>query len=348
LFFSSGTTSIPKGILHAQRAFAIQWWRWPRVLNVREPVRSWTGNGFFWAANVTMVLGTAFSTGGAVILQPTFEAEAALDLIQTERVSLLNGRPHQWARLQSARGWDAADLSSVRYVTRGEIIKQHPTVKSEWDRPYSFGTTETMTIFSGFPSGTPAAQRANSYGTPLPGNVVKIVDVNSGVTLPRGTRGEICVKGATLMLGYINKSPESTFDAEGFYHTGDGGFVDDAGRLFWEGRLNNIIKTGGANVAPEEVDAIIATFPGVKRTQTVGMPHETLSEMVVSCIVPVDGATLHEEELVAFLRARLASFKVPRKILFFQEGDLALTGNEKVKVELVRQLAANRLHLTLH
>jgi fatty-acyl-CoA synthase len=70
--------------------------------------------------------------------------------------------------------------------------------------------------------------------------------------------------------------------------------------------------------------------------------------MVVSCIVPVDGATLHEEELVTFLRARLASFKIPRKILFFQEGDLALTGNEKVKVELVRQLAANRLHLTLH
>lgn len=114
LFFSSGTTSTPKGILHAQRAFAIQWWRWPRVLTVKEPVRSWTGNGFFWSANITMVVGSAFSTGGAVILQPTFEAEAALKLIESERVSLMNGRPHQWVRLQSAPNWASCDLSSVR------------------------------------------------------------------------------------------------------------------------------------------------------------------------------------------------------------------------------------------
>jgi acyl-CoA synthetase (AMP-forming)/AMP-acid ligase II len=177
---------------------------------------------------------------------------------------------------------------------------------------------------------------------------VKIVDPKTGETVARRARGEICVKGATLMLGYINKAPEDTFDEEGYYHTGDGGYVDEAGRLFWEGRLNNIIKTGGANVSPEEVDAAIAAFPGVKRTQTVGMPHETLSEMVVACIVPVDGTTLKEDELVSFLRNRLASFKVPRKILFFEEGELALTGNEKIKLDRVRQLAANRLAGSLH
>lgn len=343
LFFSSGTTSLPKGILHTQRAFAIQWWRWPRIFSVEGAVRSWTGNGFFWAANVTMVIGTAFSTGGAVILQPVFEAEAALKLIETERVTLLNGRPHQWARLQAASSWSSADLSSVRYMTRGELIKQHPTVTSDWERPYSFGTTETMTILSGFPSGTAPEVRAGSFGPPLPGNTLKIVVPDSGEVVPRGTRGEICIKGPTLMLGYINKAPEQTFDDEGFYHTGDGGYVDEAGRLFWEGRLNNMIKTGGANVSAEEVDAAIASFPGVKRSQTVGMPHETLSEMVVSCIVPVEGASLQASEIVAHLKGRLASFKVPRRILFFREEELALTGNEKIKVDKVRQLVAERL-----
>lgn len=343
LFFSSGTTSTPKAILHAQRAFAIQWWRWPRVLSIKEPARSWTGNGFFWSANVSMILGTAFSTGGAVILQPLFDPDAALELIESERVTLMSGRPHQWARLQSTPGWPKANLSSVRYVTRGERIREHPTVRSTWERPNSFGTTETMTILSAFTADTPAEIRAGSFGTSLPGNTLKIIDARSGVVVPRGERGEICIKGPTLMLGYSGKAPEDTFDDEGFYHTGDGGYVDHAGRLYWDGRLNFIIKTGGANVSPEEVDAAIATLPGVRRTQTIGLPHETLSEMVVSCIVANDGVALHEDVVVAHLKQRLASFKLPRKILFLTDAELPLTGNDKVKVEGVRQLAAQRL-----
>ena len=110
--------------------------------------------------------------------------------------------------------------------------------------------------------------------------------------MPRGERGEICVKGPTLMLGYVGTPLDETLDAEGFFHTGDGGYLDDAGRLFWEGRLTDIIKTGGANVSPLEVDEALAGYPGVKVAQTVGVPHETLGEVVVACIVPHDGASL--------------------------------------------------------
>jgi fatty-acyl-CoA synthase len=347
LFFSSGTTSVPKGILHAHRAFAIQWWRWPRVLSIKEPARSWTGNGFFWSANISMILGTALSTGGAVVLQPTFEPEYALSLLEAERVTLMSGRPHQWARLQAAPGWAAADLSSVRYVTRGELIREHPTVQSEWERPNSFGTTETMTILSAFTADTPAEVRAGSFGTALPGNTLKIVDPRTGAVVARRQRGEICIKGPTLMLGYCGKPPEATFDDEGYYHTGDWGYVDEAGRLYWEGRLNYIIKTGGANVSPEEVDAVIAAHPGVQRTQTVGLPHETLSEMVVSCVVPAEGMRVDEADLIAHVKQRLASFKVPREVLFFEAAELTLTGSDKVKVDEVRQLAAKRLRVAL-
>jgi acyl-CoA synthetase (AMP-forming)/AMP-acid ligase II len=343
VFFSSGTTSTPKGILHTQRAFAIQWWRWPRVLSIKEPARSWTGNGFFWSANISMILGTAFSTGGAVVLQPTFEPEATLKLLAAEQVSLMSGRPHQWTRLQSSASWLSADLSSVRYVTRGELIRQHPSVQSTWERPNSFGTTETMTILSAFTADTPVEQRAGSFGAALPGNTLKIVDPQTGETVSRRQRGEICVKGPTLMLGYCDKTPEETFDEEGFYHTGDGGYLDEVGRLYWQGRLSYMIKTGGANVSPEEVDAAIASLPGVKHTQTVGVPHETLSEMVVACIVPVAGVTLKEDEVVAHLKKLLASFKIPRKVLFFDDAEMTLTGNDKVKVDGLRQLAAKRL-----
>src|SRR6202008_1988191 len=141
VFFSSGTTSLPKGILQAQRAFAVQWWRWRRIMDldpVNHPVRVWTGNGFFWSGNISQVVGYALSTGGAIVLQPLFDAEEALELIQQERVSCAIGRPHQWARLEASEKWPTADLSSLYYVTYGSKIYDHPTGKTDWKRCPAF------------------------------------------------------------------------------------------------------------------------------------------------------------------------------------------------------------------
>ncbi|MCB2060838.1 MAG: AMP-binding protein [Novosphingobium sp.] len=345
IFFSSGTTSLPKGIIHAHRAFTVQWWRWPRSFCMKEPVRSWTGNGFFWSGNCSMVLGTAFSTGGAVILQRYFDAEEALALMEAEQVTFINGRPHQWARLQAAANWDAADLSSLKYIPRGEMIWEHPTVETDWVVPMAFGTTETMTVCTGMDADTPPEYYLESFGKPFPGNILKIVDPMTGEILPLGAKGEMCIKGPTLMTGYLGKAPEECFDAEGFYCTGDGGYVDREGRFFWEGRLTDMIKTGGANVSPVEVDDVIARFPGVKRTQTVGVPDDLLGEMVVACIVPLDGMKLSEQEIISFVKGEIASFKVPRRVLFFTDEDYAITGSEKVKSSVVKELAIKRLEV---
>jgi acyl-CoA synthetase (AMP-forming)/AMP-acid ligase II len=346
LFFSSGTTSQPKGILHAQRALALQWWRWPRVMDVDAknfPVRCWTGNGFFWSGNISMVLGNALTSGGAVILQPVFEADNALEIMEEERVSFPNGRPHQWARLESSPKWATANLSSLHYVTYGATLLKHPTVKTNWQIRPAFGTTETLTINTCVPANTAEEEFKGSYGLPLPGNILKIFDPDTGAIVPRGERGEIAIKGPTLMLGYIGKTLEETFDSEGFFCTGDGGYVDEAGRLFWEGRLTEMIKTGGANVSPPEIDAVIANFPGVKLTQTVGVPDELLGEKVVACIVPQDGKQLDADALRDFLKQQLASFKVPREILFFKEEEFSVTGSGKVKFKMLREVAAKRL-----
>ena len=344
LFFSSGTTSLPEGSLHARRSGAIRWWRWPRVMSVKGAVRSWTGNGFFWSANVTMIVGVALSTGGAVVLQPYFEPDKTLELIEQERVSFLSGRPHQWARLQESPKWANADLSSLHYVTNAELMQTHPTVKlADWHLPMTFGTTETMTAATSYSADTSLEQYAGSAGVPLPGNILKIIDPETGAVLPRGSRGEICLKGPTLMLGYIGKGVEEAFDEDGYYRTGDGGYVDDIGRLYWEGRLTEIIKTGGANVSPLEIDAVLALYPGVRRVQTVGVPHATLSEMVVSCVVAQDGVTLDAAAITAFAKDRLASFKVPKAVLFFADDEVAVTGNGKVKSKELRELAQKRL-----
>lgn len=145
------------------------------------------------------------------------------------------------------------------------------------------------------------------------------------------------------MLGYIGIPLDETLDEEGFFRTGDGGFFDAQGRLHWEGRLNDIIKTGGANVSPLEIDAVIAQCPGVKIAKTIGVPDDLLGEMVVTCIVLQEGASLTEAGVRSFARELLASFKVPRRVLFFAEDELEWTGSAKVKSSELIKLAAKQL-----
>ncbi len=346
LFFSSGSTSKPKGILSAHRGVCIQLWRFRHMygFSPHDHVRGWTANGFFWSGNFAMVLGSTLASGGALVLQSTFDAAEALELMQAERVNFPFAWPHQWAQLESAPNWDRVDLSSVRFADFKTPIAHHPTVSGEWYEPgHAYGNTETFTITTGYPANTPPEVHADSSGVALPGVTLKIADPLAGGIVPRGQAGEIRVKGPTLMLGYIGTPLDETLDEEGFFPTGDGGYLDDAGRLYWQGRLTDIIKTGGANVSPREVDEVLIEHSSVKVAQTVGVPHHTLGEVVVSCVVPHDGAILDTGQILAFLRERLASYKVPRHVLFFREDEVALTGNAKIKAGELRELAAKRL-----
>jgi fatty-acyl-CoA synthase len=207
----------------------------------------------------------------------------------------------------------------------------------------AFGTTETLTINTASGANLPEDQHRGSYGRPLPGNMLKIFDPVTGEVVPIGERGEVAIKGPTLMMGYIAKSLEETFDDQGYFCTGDGGYVDKDGYLFWEGRLTEIIKTGGANVSPIEIDLALSNFPGVKRAQTVGVPDALLGEKVVSCVIAHDGATLTSQDILTFLKGQFASYKVPREILFLTEEEMAVTGSGKVKITVLSDIAARKL-----
>jgi fatty-acyl-CoA synthase len=344
LLFSSGSTGKPKGILNAHRGACLQLWRWRNWLGLDESVRSLSANGFFFSGNFAWALGSTLSAGGAIVMQPTFQPEQALELMQAERVTFLAAWPHQWAQLTDAKNWLQVDLSALKYIDRKSPIAAHPTVHSNWiDATHAYGSTETFTLSTVYPANTPDDISVGSHGLPVAGMTFKIIDPLSGDILPLGERGEIAVKGPTLMLGYIGIALDDTLDADGFFRTGDGGYFDEQGRLFWEGRLNDIIKTGGANVSPVEVDAVLAKCPGVKITKTVGVPDELLGELVVACIVPADGVHLREDDVRSFAKQQLASYKVPRRVLFFAENELETTGSAKVKASALRELAAQRL-----
>jgi fatty-acyl-CoA synthase len=344
VFFSSGSTAKPKAILHTHRAAVIQSWRFRRIFGLDPDVRTWTANGFFWSGNFAMALGATFAAGGCLVLQRYYVPDEALRLMEAERVSLPLAWPHQWVRLTEEGAWNDVDLSALRYVGEASPLRNHPTVRTSWQEPLScYGNTETLTITTAHPSGTPGAECEGNHGRALPGNTIRVVDPMSGRVLARGESGEIAVKGVTLMLGYLRATPEEVFDSEGFFRTGDGGFVDDEGRLHWQGRLNDIIKTGGANVSPPEIDAVLAECPGVKVAATVGVPHDTLGEMVVACIVPESGAVLDERAICSFAAQRLSSYKVPRRVIFLAESEITLTGSNKVKKSELRELAARKL-----
>ena len=349
LLFSSGSTGKAKGILSANRAVCLQLWRWPQWYDIQAdaPPRTWSANGFFFSGNFVMALGGALSSGGTLLLQRWFDAEEALALMDKEKATMPLAWPHQWALLAAAPNYDKVNLSSLRYLDKTMLLATHPTVHTEWAEPgQAYGNTETFTLITVFKAGTTRDVASTSHGEPTAGSTVKIVDPLTGETMPLGEEGEIAVKGPTLMLGYVGIPLDQSLDDEGLLRTSDGGYLDAEGRLFWKGRLNDIIKTGGANVSPLEIDAVIRDHRGVKLTQTVGVPDELLGELVVSCIVPNEGVTLSEDEIKAFAKEKLAAYKVPRRVLFFAESDFATTGSSKIKTADLRKLVGDRLKET--
>jgi acyl-CoA synthetase (AMP-forming)/AMP-acid ligase II len=235
------------------------------------------------------------------------------------------------------------DLASARKIEFSSPLA--PLVgleRDEWGTYGSYGLSETFTLAAALPASAPAELRRDTSGKPLAGTDIRIVDPTSGAPLGTGRAGEIAVKGLTLMRGYYKVDPQLYLDGDGYFHTQDGGSIDDDGYLHWTGRLSHLIKTGGANVSPAEVDEALTSYPGLRATVTVGVPHPTLGEAIVLCAVPTRDAP-PADAILAHLKARLATYKLPRAVLFFSDDEISYTANRKIQVDPLRDAAVKRL-----
>lgn len=346
---TSGTTERPKSVLHAHRGPALQSYRFVHQLGLDETSRVWSAFPFFWSAGFCMVMGASLAAGACLVLQELFEPGQALQLLEAERVTSPHAWVHQFAALEDHPNWASTDLSSLRHVDVLTSFGRHPTVHVDgsWSTRAAYGLTETFTIVTATPATAPPSQRAGGHHGPvLPGNAIRIVDPETGSLLGADQAGEIRVKGPTLMKGYLKVPPEETFDADGFFATGDAGFVDEYGRLHWTGRSSGLIKTAGANVSPVEVETALLSIPELKAAVAIGVPDPTLGEMLVVCAVAHPDADISEEKVRAGLRGRLASYKIPKRVLFVAEADLELTGTAKLRTDSLRKLAIDRLEMT--
>ncbi len=344
LVYTSGTTALPKGILHTQRAPVVQSWRFAELMGLTPEDRVYTAQPFFWTAGTAMSLGASLAAGATLILEETFDAARALALLESERVTALHAWPHQEKALAEQAAGAGRDLSRLRKIEATSPLAPLAGIeKDTWGIHASYGMSETFTLASALPASAPSEARRACHGRALPGMRIRIVDPESGEPLPPGASGEIAVKGITFMRGYAKQEPGSYLDADGYFRTGDGGHLDADGTLHWTGRITNLIKTGGANVSPEEIETALRAHPDLALSHAVGVPHPTLGEAVVLCAVAAEGAHPTEDELRAFLRERLASYKVPKRVLFFRAGELSFTGSQKLRIAPLREAALGRL-----
>ncbi len=347
IIYTSGTTSRPKAIVHLQRAMLVNGLRFSRWMGLAPTDRIFTAQPFFWTAGISMSLISTLDAGACLILQATFEPRGALDLIERERATTIHAWAHQHKALAEHSSAPDRDLSALRRIPPtsplGKIARVDPE-KDGWGLQGSYGLSETFTIFATLPADTPRDLRIEKSGVPLPGNHLRIVEPETGAPLPTGQQGEIAVKGQTLMRGYHKVDPETTFDADGYFHTGDGGFVDDEGYLHWTGRMSDMIKTGGANVSPVEIEDALLDYEPLRVGMPIGVPHPALDEVIVLCAVRREGVPpVSEQQIRSHLRQRLAAYKVPKCVLFFGADELSFTGNQKIQRVPLRAQALERL-----
>jgi len=348
IIYTSGTSSRPKGVLHLQRAPVIQSYRLADYMRLGPGDRVFTAQPFFWTAGIVWSLGATLAAGGRMLLQETFQPEEALDLIEQQRATVIHAWPHQEKLLAEHETIGERDLSSVEKIEFTSQLASSVGLEEDlWGAYSSYGTTETFTMASMLPADTPAETRHSTHGRPLPGMEFRIVDPQTGEPLGPDAPGEIAIRGATLMRGYYKVEPEQCFDEAGFFRTRDGGRIDDEGYLHWTGRLSDMIKTGGANVSPVEIEVALSDCPGLRAGLAVGIPHPSLGEVVILCALPIRSAALDAEAIRSYLRERLSAYKVPKHVLFFEEDEIAFTGNQKIQVgplreEVLRRLRARR------
>lgn len=334
ILYTSGSTSEPKGVQlrHAgiiENGFDIG----ARRLITAED-RVWLGGPLFYGLGACNAMPATFTHGAALVLQDYFEAGRAIETIHTTRATVFYG-PGAGNITQAILEHPSFSRSKVATLEKGNagMIAEYKrrTIVDMGIRfaTGSYGMTETYGNATGNMPDDPLEVKLHTNGTALPGFELKIVDPESRRPLGAGEQGLLLLRGH-VTPGYFGNHQEQVqlFDVDGFLNTGDLGHLDSAGRFVFHSRLKEVIKSGGINVSPLEIEQLLAQHPSIRNAYVVGVPHPTRGEVAVA-FVESRGA-LSEDEVKEFARERMSSFKVPHHVLFRSDGQLPRLASGKV------------------
>jgi fatty-acyl-CoA synthase len=268
------------------------------------------------------------------VLQGHFDSTEALTLIEREHCSLIYGTPNMAQALIDEPSRTSRDLSSLRSGAMIGTPEQLMIAVNLGAREICniYGLSETYGNCAVTDAHDPLAVRLQSVGRPLPGVTVHICHMETGALLPADEVGEIRVRGPLFAAYY--KEPEKTrdaYDKDGFFCTGDIGMLDADGRLYYRGRLKEMVKTGGINVAPIEVEETLMRHPAVRTAFVVGLPDPVVDEVLAAVILLREGAQFDADDLKKFCKQELAAYKVPARFRLTRDDELPLTTTGKVQ-----------------
>jgi acyl-CoA synthetase (AMP-forming)/AMP-acid ligase II len=344
VIYSSGSTADPKGAVHThgtliRQSFNLTSYRDPHPRGV-----VWTPMPFFWTGGILIGLCQSMHEGYLVLCQEAFEPGATLELLERERATSVMGWPQYTQAMRDHPDFHTRDLSSIESGSMLDLLPESERPKDPQLRSNSLGMTETCGphTYGRMDVDLPEHLRG-SFGKALDGVTHKVVDPETGARLPTGEHGEICVRGYSLMQGLYKCEREDVFDEEGFYHTGDGGHFDAEGHLFFKARLGEMIKTGGANVTPREVEIVMDGMDEVQMSFVVGVPHPVRGQNVAAAVVLNEGEKLTSDELRTRLREELSAYKVPRHLFFFDREELPFTDSGKMPKKILTAMLTERV-----
>jgi fatty-acyl-CoA synthase len=349
MLYTSGTTANPKGCLithEAQVRNSIALGR--HRYRLTHDDRLWSPLPMFHIASVLPML-AIFDVGGTYLTMSYFDPKVALEML--ERYEVTATYPSFVTFMQGLiyhPDFPHTDLTRIKLMN-SNLAVQPPAVAEAIMRAMpqalqvgSFGMTEAAgTVCTGAPD-EPESLRTTRLGKPLPGLEVRIVAPDTGADVAVGERGEVLVRGYSLLEGYY-KDPEKTaqaIDRDGWFHTGDMGSLDEHGTIMFHGRYKDMLKVGGENVAAAEIEALLGRHPAVRLAQVVGIPDQKYVEVPAAFVELKPGILATEAELVTFCRSEVSGFKVPRVVRFVEEWPMSSSKIQKFRLreKLVAEL----------
>ena len=340
ILFTSGTSGRPKGVLSAHRQTVAAAQSWSAVGEVSSTDRYLVISPFFHSYGYKVGVLVGLLHGCTLYPMATFDADAALSLIEAERITMVPGAPAIFLGLLESPAFPNTDTSSLRFANTGaanvpvSLVERLQTELSFDLVITAFGMTECV-VATMCRRGDTDETVATTCGTAIDGIETAIADPESGEHLPTGQEGELLLRGSQVMLGYLN-DPAATaeaIDVDGWLHTGDVGVLDGRGYLRITDRLKDMYICGGFNVYPAEVEQALARLDGVVDVAVIGVPDERLGEVGKAFVIRRDESGPDQTTVIAFARERLANFKAPREVEFVDALPRNLSG-KVLKTEL--------------
>ncbi|GAB3137102.1 3-((3aS,4S,7aS)-7a-methyl-1,5-dioxo-octahydro-1H- inden-4-yl)propanoate--CoA ligase FadD3 [Micromonospora sonneratiae] len=326
IFFTSGTTGHPKGVMLAHGQTIALYVSWSQRATLRPGDRCLLVNPFFHTFGYKAGVLACLLRGTTIVPQSVLDVPATMDLIERERITVLPGPPTLYTSILDHPERGGRDLSSLRVAVTGATtvpVVLIERLRTELAMPTvvtAYGLTEsggTATMCQ--PDDTPVTV-ATTCGAPVPEVEVRVVGLD-GVPLPPGEPGEVLIRGYNVTRGYFEDeaATRAAIDGDGWLHTGDIGVLDQRGYLRITDRLKDMFIVGGFNAYPAEIEQALLRHPALAEAAVVGVPDERLGEVGRAFVVPRPGTHVEPAEIVAFCRANLANYKVPRSVVVVEE-----------------------------